>query len=198
MADTWQTFPAQMEEHRAFISFNKSYAQIAEKDPRTALLQVRVKIKNPTAAGLPTDEEFAELNTVEDRLTAAIEAIGGVEVGRVTVNGQRYFSFYLSLAEAPASKLVTDVQKNAPYRLQFAYKLDPHKDGYWKELYPTADGWQVIRDLEVLDALRSRGDDPQSVREVSHWAYFADQATANLFAAWAKTAAYAVTSVADR
>ena len=49
MADVWQTFPAQMEEHRVLI---------------------------------------------EDKLADAVAAKGGVEVGRMTVDGKRYFTFY--------------------------------------------------------------------------------------------------------
>ena len=36
---------------------------------------------------------------------------------------------------------------------------DERRDGYWKELYPDENSWQVIKDIEVLDALKKQGDD---------------------------------------
>ena len=43
MAEIWEVFPAQMGEHRAFISFNSTFAEVAEQDTRTFLLRVRVE-----------------------------------------------------------------------------------------------------------------------------------------------------------
>jgi hypothetical protein len=194
MADVWQTFPAQMGEHRAFISFNQSYSQIAEKDPRTSLVKVRLQIKKPTSGGMPTDDEFSVLASVEDKLTDAIESQGGVEVGRVTVNGQRFFTFYASIAKDAAEKLISSVARSTNYPLQFIYEQDAAKNGYWKELYPTDDDWQVIRDLKVLDALRNQGDNPEVIRQVSHWAYFKDEKRAKEFCTWAQASGYVVTS----
>ncbi len=195
MADVWQTFPAQMDEHRAFISFNKSYAEVAAKDLRNAVLQVRVEVRHPTPTGMPTDAEFPALAEVEDRLDKAVTAKGGIEVGRVTVDGKRYFTFYSSISRGDVAKLISDASKGSPYRLEYFYQEEPGKDTYWKELYPSTDDWQVIRDLEVLDALRNRGDDQSKTREVSHWAYFPDEATAQKFALWAQSVSYKIAKV---
>jgi len=55
--------------------------------------------------------------------------------------------------------------------------------------------WQVIRDLDVLDALKKQGDDPSVKREISHWAYFPDEPKAQAFASWARGASYKVGKV---
>ncbi|MGC8210252.1 DUF695 domain-containing protein [Ralstonia pseudosolanacearum] len=80
MADAWELFPAQMGEHRAFISFNSSFGEVAEQDPRTSLLRVRVEFKHPSVEGMPGEDEFQELRKVEDLLATAVEAGGGVQV----------------------------------------------------------------------------------------------------------------------
>ena len=80
MSDAWGTFPARMGDHQAFISFNQGFAEIAEGDPRTSLLSVRVPFAHPTPEGLPTGDEFADLAKIEDLLDATITAKGGVQV----------------------------------------------------------------------------------------------------------------------
>lgn len=195
MADAWEAFPTQMAEHPAFISFNNSYAEIAEKDPRTSLFRVRVQFKQPTAEGLPPGEEFPELRKVEDLLEAAVLEAGGVQVGRLTVNCNQHFYFYVGFQEEKARSILDSVAAQTAYELQLAYEDDPAKEGYWKGLYPTADDWQVIRDMRVLDALREKGDISTMNRGVSHWAYFPKQREAQQLADWANANGYTVNSV---
>ena len=196
MADAWELFPAQMGEHRAFISFNSSFAEIAEQDPRASLLRVRVELKQPTPEGMPGNDEFQELRRVEDLLATAVEAGGGVQVGRLTVRGHRHFYFYVAFAEEKAQGIVDAVGPQVAYELAYAYQQDPEKEGYWKYLYPTADDWQVIRDTRVLDVLTEKGDISSVSRNVAHWAYFATGESAEQFADWAKECAYVVNSIA--
>ncbi|WP_457351967.1 DUF695 domain-containing protein [Roseateles sp. P5_D6] len=195
MADAWETFPAQMGEHLAYISFNKSYAEIAEKDPRTYLFQVRLQFKRPTPRGMPTGEEFPDVSRVEDLLDAAVVSGGGLEVGRLTVKGHRTFYFYVPFQEQKAKEIVASVSGQTTYQLQYSVELDQAKGGFWKELYPSVDDWQVIGDLRVLDSLRTQGDVAEAPREVSHWAYFPAQSQARQFADWANLNFYAVNSV---
>ncbi|MEF9416628.1 DUF695 domain-containing protein [Ralstonia sp. SM1864_UCD524_TZ4] len=197
MADAWELFPAQMGEHRAFISFNSSFAEIAEQDPRMSLLRVRVELKQPTPEGMPGEDEFQELKKVEDLLTTAVEAGGGVQVGRLTVRGHRHFYFYVAFAEEKAQGIVDAVGPQVVYELAYAYQQDPEKEGYWKYLYPTADDWQVIRDSRVLNVLTEKGDISSVGRNVAHWAYFPKSESAEQFADWAKKCAYAVNSIAS-
>ncbi|WP_426395234.1 DUF695 domain-containing protein [Ralstonia sp. R-29] len=196
MADAWETFPAQMGDHRAFIAFNGSYAEIARTDPRTSLFRVRLEFKHPTAEGMPPEDEFPELRNVLNLLTTGVVAEGGIHVGRVTAKGYRHFYFYVALPEEKVLDLFDSVAAQTPYELAYAYQEDPEKDGYWKNLYPTADDWQVIRDIRVLDALKDKGDISNVSRPVSHWAYFPTPQEAQQFADWARTNAYQVDSVA--
>lgn len=195
MDAVWETFITQMGDARAFISFNQSFAKLADNDKRTMLLKVRAVIKNPTPAGMPTNEEFPSLVKVEDGLDSEVSAKGGLEVGRLTVSGKRFFSFYVSFPESVAKEIVAKVAKDTQYNLQYVYEQDNAKAGYWKELYPTADDWQVIRDMKVLDTLRSNGDRQDRARQVDHWAYFLTQQNAKRFADWANANHYKVKSV---
>jgi hypothetical protein len=193
--DVWHTFPAQMGEHRAFISFNESFAKIADKDARNILLKVRVSIKSPAPNGMPTNNEFPALREVDEKIEGAFVSNGGVYVGRLTVDGGRHFFYYVAFPERIAAESVKVVSEQTGYELKYAYEEDPEKKGYWNDLYPTQDDWQVLKDLRVLDALAERGDKAEVEREVSHWAYFGDRSAAESFEHWAAASGYRVTGV---
>ena len=192
MAEAWHTFPAQMGEHRAFITFNEAYAREADSDPRDILLKVRAEIKKPNAAGMPTDEEFPALASLDERLENQFGLRSGSYVGKVTVNGKRHFLFYVSCSEETASRAVERISDQTSYNLAYSYEKDAAKEAYWRDLYPTPDDWQMIKDLGVLDALRDRGDKSEKSREVTHWAYFQDDAAAKQFSDWAAATGYSV------
>lgn len=195
MLDAWNTFPTQIGDNRAFITYNHSYAEIAEKDKRDFLLKVCVKIKNPNPVGMPTSEEFPALSAVDEELDDSLTKKGAIYVGRITVDGNRYFHFYIDFPEQTASETIDNVSKQTSYKLQYSYKKDSAKDGYWKDLYPTSDDWQLIQDMKVLDALKKNRDTPSKPREVFHWAYFLDMKAANNFGEWAKSNHYKLISI---
>ncbi|HDR9256667.1 TPA: DUF695 domain-containing protein [Burkholderia vietnamiensis] len=196
MTDAWGTFPARMGDHQAFISFNHAFAEIAETDPRTSLLSVRVALAHPTPDGLPGSDEFAELTRVETLLDAAVTGRNGVQVGRITVDNSQDFLFYVSFDEDTAAGIVDALADQTAYALQYAYHEDPDKETYWRTLYPTDDDWQLMRDMRALDALLQKGDVGDVSRRVAHWAYFPDPSDAHQFADWAESKGYLVESVA--
>ncbi|MGR3907682.1 DUF695 domain-containing protein [Burkholderia sp. SR8] len=196
MTDAWGTFPARMGDHQAFISFNHGFAEIAKSDPRTSLLSVRVALADPTPEGLPGSDEFAGLAQVEDLLDAAVAAKNGVQVGRITVDGNQDFLFYVPFDEEAAAEIVDSLAERTTYALQYAYQDDPDKETYWRTLYPTDDDWQLMRDMRVLEALRRQGDVSDVSRRVMHWAYFPEPSDAHQFADWAESKGYLVESVA--
>lgn len=184
MAQRWHTFPAQMGEHRAFITFDESFASEADKQPLDFLVRVRAVIKKPSKAGMPTDKEFPALRALDEKLERVFAAKGGRFVGNVTVDSKRYFYYYVTCTEETAVKALRQISRDTGYDLSHVYENDADRQGYWKDLYPTPDDWQMIKDLRVLDALRDRGDANERPREVSHWAYFADPAQAARFVEW--------------
>ncbi|KVG65814.1 DUF695 domain-containing protein [Burkholderia pseudomultivorans] len=196
MTDTWGTFPARMGDHQAFVDFNHSFAEIAEGDPRTSLFSVRVALAHPTPDGLPAGDELSELARVDELLDAAVLARGGVQVGRITVDGNRDVLFYVPFDEETAADIVDDAAERTTYALEYAYQDDPDKAIYWQTLYPTDDDWQIIRDMRVLDALHRQGDVSDARRRVLHWASFAEPDDAHHFADWAESKGYLVDSVA--
>lgn len=192
MSERWETYACQMGEHRAFITFDAGYAETGRGDGRPFLLKIRVPFRLPNAQGLPTQAEFEELSDLDDALAKAVEARGGVYVGRITVDRHRYFHYFVAIDQAAGEALVDEVAPQTRYRLASLHSRDEEKKGYFQDLYPTPDDWQVIRDMKVLDELRKQGDPAEAVRPVRHWADFPEAAAAEAFAAWARGQGYTV------
>lgn len=190
MLDIWYTFPATMGESQAWITYNHGYAEVAEADPRHTALRIKLSIKNPNGYGMPTNEEFAQLSAVDEELDKRLSDAGGVYVGRVTVDGNRFFYFYLDLEEKKAAEIINDVSIKSSYQIQHIFENDIKKKYYWNELYPTDADWQVIQDLKVLDSLSENGDIKERQREVMHWAYFPNELSCNQFKDWVKSENY--------
>lgn len=161
MEDKWLMFPVTMGEDQAFISFNESFAERAKSDARHNHLRVEVAIRDPTEAGMPRGDEFKALSRLDDALEATLAKLGGLYVGRITVAGRRYFYFYLGASEVDARDAVARAGAAFGYAAQLRWAHDPEKTRYWKDLYPTADDWQVIKDMWRREAERVERGTPR-------------------------------------
>lgn len=192
MSEEWQVYPCSMEDKCAFISYDHGIRESINEIAPPNLLQVRVPFAIPTPEGLPTNEEFPRLSALEDDLQAIVLANDALFVGRVTVDGWRYF--YSFTAESPDDwkPRVEELGARHGYELRFVVKADPERSGYWNDLFPTEDDRQVISDMKILDVLSENGDDGTAVRRVDHWAYFEASYDAQRFLAWLEEQGYEV------
>lgn len=192
MSDEWYFFPCQMGDHRASIFYDHGIRESIDRLAPPQLLRVRVKLERPTPDGLSSSEEYERLCALEDELQAAVSAVGGLYVGRITVDGHRTLHVFTGETEAAWAHRLAALGERHRYALQFSLEPDPERTGYWRELFPTDDDWQVIQDLQVLQSLERHGDDATAVRRIEHWAHFASDAAARDFAAWAQARGYRV------
>ncbi|MFC1684773.1 DUF695 domain-containing protein [Pseudomonadota bacterium] len=190
MQGIWYTFPASMGEDQAWVTYSHGYAEIAKGDIRNNHLRIRAQIKKPTEYGMPTNEEFPNLSALDDMLDDGISKIGGIYTGRITVSGSRYFYYYTDATEDNVKHIIEHASDSTGYELQYMWEHDPEKNKYWEELYPTADDWQVIQDLKVLDSLAEEDDLKDKEREVQHWAYFSTNHSSEIFKNWVSENSY--------
>jgi hypothetical protein len=183
MSDHWEQFPCTMGDHAAFISYDHGVREELGSLPFTHYASFKVDLLNPDDRGLPQDNEFAKLNDVEDFLCARFTRATGVQVGRITTNGRRYFHFYTSLSEGDCTAMLEQVQALHGHDIALLYEPDLERSHYWNELFPTEDDWQVIQDLRVEDSLKQKGDSLQIARPIEHWAYFHTEAQRTAFVA---------------
>jgi hypothetical protein len=184
MSDQWEFFPCQMGDKRAFVFVDHGIHETIDQVAPGQLLRVRVAFNHPRQDGMPTNEEFPQLKAIEDGLQGLVDADGGAYVGRVTVGGHRDFYIYTSGSEESWSPKLRSLGREHGHSVAFSVEADEQHNGYWRELFPTADDWQVIQDMRVLEVLEKHGDDGTSPRRVDHWAYFPSQAGAEQFVVW--------------
>jgi hypothetical protein len=194
MSDHWNFFPCQMGEHRASIFYDHGIRDSIDAIAPPQLLKMRVAFKQPRPDGMPGNEEFQRLSALEDGLEALVRGSQNLYVGRVTVDGHRHFYIYTSDSEEAWRLRIEALGAGHSYALEFVLKLDEQREGYWQELFPTDDDWQVIQDLKVIDALEKEGDDGIASRHIDHWAFFPSQAAADQFSNWVRERGYAFDS----
>jgi hypothetical protein len=184
MSDEWRFFMCQMGDHRASIMVDVGIAKgIAHAPPDLAM--IFLDYKQPDDRGLPTNVEFDAVIALEDRLDTFVGAARDVYVGRITKHGQRIFFIYTMREESRWATFVKQLATDTGYELDLQFEPDPEHENYWKYLYPTADDWQVIADMDVVASLAKSDDDPDADHTIEHFAYFPDEESAAAFIAWA-------------
>lgn len=195
MSDEWYFFPCQIGDQSGSIFYDHGIRETIDQLAPPHLLKVRVTLQAPRADGLSSSEEYERLCALEDDIQALARANGGLYVGRITVGGHRTLHIFTADPGHEWDARLAAVGARHGYALHFALAPDPERAGYWQDLFPTDDDWQVIQDLRVLQSLENHGDDASIVRPIDHWAHFAADAGAREFAAWAADRGYHVSSV---
>ena len=195
MSDEWVFYPCQMGEHRASIFYDHGIQKDIDQIAPPQLLKVRLTLRDQRPDGLPSSDEYPALVALGDDLQALADARRSIYVGRITVAGHRYFHIFTSEPEATWSSTLSDLGKRHGYVLQFVLSPDEQREGYWRDLFPSEDDWQVIKDLRVLDVLAKQGDNGSMSRRIEHWAYFPSSTAAEQFSLWVQTQGYELGSV---
>ncbi|MES0490246.1 MAG: DUF695 domain-containing protein [Leptospirales bacterium] len=184
MDEDWYSFPAQMDDRPAYVTFNNAFAKEAKVDRHKNHIVLKATFKQPTEYGMPAGAEHEILEHIDNLLEEAINSNNGVYVGHVTIEGHRYYHYYVNLEENDMAVLVNPINEQTDYMLEFIVQEDPEKNGFWNDLYPTDDEWRIIHDMEALDELLEAGDIRDRLREVFHWAGFDSDESASDFQAW--------------
>jgi hypothetical protein len=195
MSEQWLFFPCQMGERRAFIFYDHGISESIDSVAPRQLLKVKLRFKEPKSDGLPAGTEFDKLTALEDDLGVLVQQHESLYVGRATVDGHRYFFVYTPDSENVWSPKLRALGDKHGYELEFWVEADDEHNGYWKELFPTPDDWQVIKDLRVMDALKGEGDDGTASRCIEHWAFFPSSFDADKFSEWARKQGYQSSTV---
>jgi len=194
MSEAWQFYFTTVEDRPASIFFDDGISERLDHDAGKNLLVVDVAVKFPRDDGMTRTEEFGALVALEEDLVAIVEERLALYVGRITTGGHRRFHIFTDEASVDWRFRIEGLAERHGYEIAAALEADPERDGYWTDLYPSADDRRVIEDMSVLGALSQHGDDGSSVRPVEHWSYFDAQNDADRFAAWLVGAGYEVIS----
>ena len=184
MSDHWEFFPCQMGEDVAFVFYDHGIRETINSFKQDQQVRFDLTYKSPNDKGLPTDDEFDVVKGVEDKIEEFATEHSGIYVGRVTTAGHRYFYSFIGASAEQIDKFVLEIGESTGYSLEPRVLEDPEKKGYWSDLYPTADDWQMIQDSKTVKALREAGDIADIVRRIDHWSFFKAKSDAKKFIVW--------------
>ncbi|MCA9516528.1 MAG: DUF695 domain-containing protein [Myxococcales bacterium] len=125
---------------------------------------VRIPMMGKEENGMPTAEERARLDAVENRIREAIKARDGVYVGRRTGLGNRDL---LSYFPARPRGLEDRIRASIGMEMLFISRPDPKWDGY-QQLLPGPREWRGIEDQKLIDGLLALEADPAAVHALEH------------------------------
>jgi Family of unknown function (DUF695)/Regulator of ribonuclease activity B len=181
MSDHWEQFPCTMGDHTAFISYDHGIREELASLDFPNFASFKIELLAADDQGLPNGDEFAKLNEIENYLCSELSGAEGVQVGRITTNGRRYFHFYTLLTETVCDTIAQHAATLHGHSIDLLHEIDPERRHYWNELFPTEDDWQVIQDLRVQEALERAGDMLRIARPIEHWVYFRTEAERSAF-----------------
>jgi hypothetical protein len=182
MAEHWDFY---LFDDQGAVSSNFLNLALAEDGPvdsHAILGLVEIAMLTPRPDGLSSDGEAASLNEWEDAVASALVQSGAIFCGRTTGRGVRTLAFYAKAA-APFETTARAATRAFPaYACEIETKRDPDWEYYFDFLFPSPPEWERMKNARVLMQLQHHGDTLEKAREIDHWAYFGDEATAAAFA----------------
>lgn len=179
----WDFYFCTLDDAPASIALDLGYVQRGADAARPTLLCVRVRLRRPRPDGLSDGDEAADLNGLEDRVTASLAArCDAVAVGRLTSAGRREFFFY-GRSDAELAAALDEAAAGGPYAPLFRAEVDPDWRFFFDVLAPGDREWQWILDRRVVDQLRAHGDDLDAARPVDHFVDLPDAEARDAFEA---------------
>jgi regulator of RNase E activity RraB len=182
-SESWETYFAETEEGPISILVNLE-AEPSEEAPQPFLGRIFLVIPNPDENGFAQETEHDRLNELMDAVDLAVaEENHGLLVGRTMGQGVCTIYFYLPAEEGFGESVEKAMKAFPGQRFETATERDEHWEAYFEFLCPSEESLEYIENARVLEALLDDGDDLTTPREVTHWAYFPDAASRDLFKA---------------
>lgn len=169
----WASYLCNVNDKLASIFLDIHLRNLAPDHGRPWLLWVWIYLKQPRQDGLSSSEEFPTLCAIEDSLNSAITEGGrSAFAGRITTDSRREFYYYAPNTDRFEVATRESLNRFPDYEFDTGTQHDPQWNQYLNVLFPSDDDLQRILNREVLDVMEREGDEPETPREVLHWAYF--------------------------
>jgi len=180
--EDWDFYFSNVEGFIGSFYIDLGLAKIAPQSSRPNLVWISVKMNYPRKDGLSSNEEFNTLSEMEDRLqTFIVSRHQAVYAGRLTINNNRNFYFYLG-DKTLCDKTISEAMVAFPsYTYDYEIKEDKEWESYSRFIYPNPKQLQSLHNRRVVDNLEKNGDTLTKARPVQHWVYFKTKTDRNLF-----------------
>jgi uncharacterized protein (TIGR01619 family) len=179
--ERWEVYPGQVADEFAMFAVNLAPHPDAPFDNLRWLNIVRLGFE-PLASGMPSEEMNDLLYEVEDILSDRAGTRGGIQVGRLTVQGRRELFFYSATNDAELVLSELQEEFGEVLNVDTIGQLDAEWSVYFEFLYPKPLDFQRIHNQHVARLLAEHGDDCSISRQIDHVAFFADEANRRTFA----------------
>ena len=145
-------------------------------------------VRTKTEDGLPTDEDSAALDEFDEEMVDTITAAcHGLFVGNMSCQNRRYWFFYGKKTDGvdlAARRVVAGLKVIPPFaQPEQRVKQDPKWEVY-ESLMPTADQQRFALDMQVIHQLAEGGDNLETPRDITHFAFFPSAKEREEFKAW--------------
>jgi len=182
MAENWKPYICNVNGNLASIFLNLDLCNVAPILSKPWLLWIWVYFQTPRPDGLSDSREAPILYKIEDALEdSVVEVCHAIPCGRITTQGRREFYFYGETKKDLRQAVEAAFKNVEEYRFDFGDRKDPEWEQYLNVLYPSDEDLQRIANIDLLDALKKRGDVLTVVREVRHWIYLRSEPSRALF-----------------
>ncbi|MEM7234990.1 MAG: DUF695 domain-containing protein [Planctomycetota bacterium] len=174
MSDDWDFYFCTVDHKPASIFVDLGIRKYAPLPELQIFAWLRLSMQFPRDDGSSSREEFEALIQIEHAVEAALadHAEKILYVGRNTSDGNRDFYFYTDNGVRAESVLSEAMVPFPSYEFETGARHDAAWETYLNFLLPSDREMQTIQNGRVLDALEEKGDQHDTVREVSHWVYF--------------------------
>tara|TARA_R110001592_G_scaffold94289_4_gene273052 strand:+ start:500 stop:1246 length:747 start_codon:yes stop_codon:yes gene_type:complete len=198
MESDWDAYLCEIEEKPASILLDLEFMRLAPIATLPYMAWVCVYMKQPTPDGLMSDEEYDVLQEIDERLDDRLQAEGTSDfIGRIIHDGCQRYYFYRSEGGDWEDR-VRDAMRTFPdYESESGTDEDPEWELFFELLCPDDTELRGMYDYRVLQSLESNGDPLTASRELTHWAYFADETTRQAFQQKAEAAGFTLVSLHD-
>jgi hypothetical protein len=198
MTDNWDFYALRVDGEPASIFVDLGIQVSAPVASLSHMAYIRLYMNEPRADGLSSQEEFERLIEIEDAIGASLcsEEVG--YVGRNTSGGCRDFYFYVSRPEDWQSRVDRLLSSFSNYKYEIGTREDPGWTTYLNFLLPSAADRQRIENRRVCEALERNGDKLVAKREIDHWSYFPNLASAEAYLTEIRQAGYQVRAMPER
>jgi uncharacterized protein (TIGR01619 family) len=193
MSDDWDFFSLRVDGEPASIFVDLGIRSEAPVRSHAMMGYLRVVMRRPREDGLSSQEEFDDLITLEDRVTARIVQDGtAIFVGRNTSGGNRDFFFYAADPARFENAARTAMREFPDYRYETGVNEDRDWQTYFEFLLPSGVDMQRIMNRRVREQLEKHGDNASNARKIDHFAYFPNSKAQTAFAGYVQAEGFAI------
>lgn len=159
----------------------ESVAPITNKLNR---LRVDVTMRYPSENGLPLQQEFENLNEIDEKTSDLLKKRNGaVYAGHLYYQGIMSLYYYVGENNSFESLLSETMSAFPGYKYEFKIDREEKWESYVGFLYPLPIQMQSIHNQKVVAQLKSEGDKLEMKRPVNHLIYFKNEANLEQFLA---------------